>query len=235
MENFKTRTSMLLTDEGMKKLEMARVAVLGLGGVGGAAVESLCRCGVGNLLLVDADVVKESNINRQLIALKATVGMKKTECWEQRLLSINPDVSVSLITDFILPENAEAIFEFKPDYIIDAIDTVTTKLYIAEQCHKRGVKLIASMGTGGRLDPTKITTGDIKDTKGGFCTLARVIRKELLKRGIDKLDVVYSTEQSLKLTVGEENGRHPPTSSPFVPPTAGYALSSKVVREIIKG
>lgn len=233
MEEFLTRTTLLLGEEGIEKLKQSRVVVMGLGGVGSAATEGLVRCGVGHLLLVDGDTVNPTNLNRQLIATTETIGWDKTEATAKRLRLINPKVELTLAKAFVLPENSDFIWDFRPDFIIDAIDTVTTKLFLAEEAYKRGVPMISSMGTGGRLNPTMIRQGDIADTKGTFCSLARVIRRELKKRGVPKLTVVYSLEEPCKLTVGEENGRHPPTSSSFVPPCAGYALGSYVVRSLL--
>lgn len=242
MERWTRRTEALFDGllgpgEGERVLNLLagkRVAVVGLGGVGSACAEALCRCGVGRLLLVDSDAVKESNLNRQLIASRPALGLPKAEALRERLLSINPDGGFEVLTQFILPENLAPLFDPAPDAIADCIDTVTAKLALAEGCAQRGIPLVSSMGTGGRLDPTLLRTGDIADTAGCGCALSRVMRRELKKRGVERLDVVYSLEPPVRLTIAKEgeNGRHPPTSSPFVPPAAGFALASLVVRRL---
>ena len=227
------RTELFLGKEALEKLKNARVAVIGLGGVGGAAAEAVLRAGVGNLLLVDGDTVDETNINRQLLATTETVGLDKIEAARLRFEKIAPDCSVTYKKEFYLPENSAFLYDWNPDYIIDAIDTVTAKLHIAEECKKRGIKLLMCLGTGNRLFPEKLRIGDISETAGSGCPLARVIRKELKKRGIEKQTVLFSTEEAKKAALDSENGRHAPGSISFVPPAAGYILAGKCVRDII--
>lgn len=227
------RTELFLGKEALEKLKNARVAVIGLGGVGGSATEAVLRAGVGNLLLVDGDEVDETNLNRQLLATYETVGMDKTAAAKLRFEKIAPDCNVTYKKEFYLPENSAFLYDWKPDYIIDAIDTVTAKLHIAEECKNRGIKLIMCLGTGNRLDPEKLRIGDISETAGSGCPLAKVIRKELKKRGIEKQTVLFSTEEAKKAALDSENGRHSPGSISFVPPVAGYILAGKCIRDII--
>lgn len=232
MEHWLTRTELLLGQQKLERLKDARVVILGLGGVGSAAAEAICRSGVGHLMLVDKDTVSLTNINRQLVATTATLGRPKTTALADRLLLINPELDVTCREEFVLPENNAFIWDYQPDYIVDCIDTVTAKLFLAEEAHKRSIKLISSMGAGGRVDPTQLRLGDISQTAGTSCALSRVIRRELKKRSVPTLDVVYSLETPSKVTVGEENGRHPPASSAFVPPAAGLCLASFVVSRL---
>lgn len=227
------RTELFLGKEPMEKLKNARVAVIGLGGVGGSAAEALLRAGIGHLLFIDGDTVDETNINRQLLATDETVGMDKTEAAKKRFCLINPSADMTFLKEFYLPENSDFLYDWKPDYIIDAIDTVTAKLHIAEECKKRGIDLLMCLGTGNRLDPEKLHIGDVSETSGCGCPLARVIRRELKKRGIVKQAVLFSTEEAKKAAIESENGRHAPGSISFVPPAAGYLLAGKCVRDII--
>lgn len=234
MFDFLTRSLPVLGAENLEKLQQSRVAVLGLGGVGGAAAEALCRCGVGHLLLVDNDTVSDSNRNRQLLATSSTVGKAKTAVACARLLDINPDCDIATEQRFYLPAESDFLYDWQPDAVIDAIDTVTAKLHLATECHQRGIALLSSMGTGNRMDPSKLQLGDIADTFGNGCPLARVVRRELRGTGVDKLRVVYSTEQPVKsVCVEEQNGRHAPGSTAFVPPAAGFLLAYGVVKQIL--
>ena len=226
------RTELFLGKEAIEKLNTARVAVIGLGGVGGAAAEALVRAGIGHLLFIDGDDVDETNINRQLLATYETVGMDKTAAAEKRFRLIAPEADMTFIKEFYLPENSSFLYDWKPDYIVDAIDTVTAKLHIAEECKNRGIKLLMCLGTGNRLDPEKLRIGDISETAGCGCPLARVMRKELKKRGIEKQTVLFSAEEAKKAAIESEGGRHAPGSISFVPPVAGYLLAGKCVREI---
>lgn len=227
------RTELFLGKEKIEKIKNSRVAVIGLGGVGGAAAEAVLRAGVGHILLIDGDTVDESNINRQLLATYETVGMNKIEAAKLRFEKIAPDSDITYKKEFYLPENSEFLYEWNPDYIIDAIDTVTAKLHIAEECKNRGIKLFMCLGTGNRLDPEKLKIGNISETAGCGCPLAKVIRKELKKRGIEKQTVLFSTEEAKKAALDSENGRHAPGSISFVPPAAGYLLAGKCIRDII--
>ena len=227
------RTELFLGKAAIEKLNNARVAVIGLGGVGGAAAEAVLRAGIGHLLFIDGDTVDETNINRQILATEETVGMDKIAAAEKRFHLINPEADMTFIKEFYLPENSAYLYDWKPDYIIDAIDTVTAKLHIAEECKKRGINLLMCLGTGNRLYPEKLRIGDISETTGCGCPLARVMRKELKKRKIEKQTVLFSTEEAVKSAIDSENGRHAPGSISFVPPAAGYILAAKCVRDII--
>ena len=190
------RTAMLLGEEGVKRLERARVAVFGIGGVGGYVAEALARSGVGHFLLVDSDRVALSNLNRQIIAILQTVGQYKTQAMKERILSINPDAQVETRECFFLPENAEE-FDFTGlDYVVDAVDTVTAKLELILRARRFGVPVISSMGAGNKLDASRLEVADIYQTS--VCPLARVMRRELKARGVDRLKVVYSREEARK-------------------------------------
>lgn len=233
MEHFTDRTKALLGEEKLNRISKCRCAVLGLGGVGSSAAEALVRASVGELFLADNAQVKNSNLNRQLIATLSTLDMKKTEAAKERYTSINKEVKITLFDEMLTPENIEEVFKFRPDFIIDAIDNVTAKLALAVMAKEHNVPLYMSMGTGGRMDPTQLRRGFIEDTKGTSCALARILRKELKKRGIEHLPVVYSLEVPSKAVVDEINGRHPPSSSPFVPPCAGLALASYAIENLL--
>ena len=228
-----SRTAILLGEENLEKLKRARVAVFGVGGVGGYVVEALARSGVGALDLIDKDTVSESNINRQIIALHSTVGRYKTEVAAERARDINPDICVRVYNTFYLPETA-AQFDFSYyDYVVDAIDTVSGKIAIVEEAKKANVPVIAAMGAGNKLDPTKFEVADISKTS--VCPLARVMRRELKKRGIEHLKVVYSKEEPLPSpVVDEESGKSVPGSVAFVPSVVGLILAGEVVRDLIK-
>lgn len=228
------RTELVLGKDSIERLKNARVAVIGLGGVGGAAAEALVRGGVGHILFVDGDTVDDTNRNRQLLATVATVGADKIAAAKERFFAIAPDGDFSFKKEFYLPENSQWLYDWKPDYIIDAIDTVTAKLHIAECCKEKGIRLISCLGTGNRLNPEKLRIGDISETAGCGCPLAKVIRRELRRRGIDSLTVLFSTEEPLKAVVEGDMGRHPPGSVSFVPPVAGYIIAGKCIRDLIE-
>ena len=227
-----TRTALLFGEEGVERLKSARVAVFGIGGVGGAVVEALARAGVGELDLIDSDTVSESNINRQLIALHSTVGQEKTAAAAARIADIDPDIRVNCHNMFFLPENA-AEFDFSLfDYIVDAIDTVSGKLAIIEGARAAGVPVISSMGTGNKVDPTLLTVSDIYKTS--VCPLAKVMRRELKCRGIKKLKVVWSPEEPRKTSAPVEGSRRAvPASCSFVPPVAGFMIAGEVIKDIV--
>lgn len=237
MEDWLMRQRLLLGDEACRKLEQSTVAVIGLGGVGGACVEALCRCGIGTLVLVDHDTVDMTNLNRQLVAVRSTVGLPKTEACRRRILDINPSCNVVPLELFYGEDTWEQVFAQKPDYVIDCIDTVTAKLHLAVTCKEQQVPLLICLGTGNRLDPLSFRIGDIEETatSGGGCGLARVMRRELKKRGITRQQVLYSTEQPAKTVISDgETGRNAPGSISFCPPVAGYLLASRAVRELIQ-
>ena len=232
------RTELLLGAEAMQKLKNSRAAVFGVGGVGGYAVEALARSGVGALDLIDDDKVSLSNINRQIIALHSTVGRYKVDVAAERVRDINPDCAVTVYRTFYTPDTAGEFDFTQYDYVIDAVDTVTAKLALVMQAKAAGVPIISSMGAGNKLDPTAFRVADIYSTSG--CPLARVMRRELRKRGIDSLKTVYSEEQALTpLTAEDEDPgahmkRQTPGSVAFVPSVAGLIIAGEVVRDLIK-
>ena len=228
-----SRTAMLVGELALEKIKSSRVAVFGLGGVGGHVTEALARVGVGGLDIFDSDTVSESNINRQIIATYETLGQYKTDAFEKRILSINPDCKVEKHTAFVTRESAEEIDFSAYDYVVDAIDTVSAKIAIAERCAALGVPLIASMGTGNKLDASKFEITDIFKTS--VCPLARVMRTELKKRGIKKLKVLYSKEEPIKTGAQDPESKKPiPASISFVPSVAGLLIAGEVVRDLIE-
>lgn len=230
------RFEMLMGKDAVSVLKNKKVIVFGVGGVGGYVCEALCRSGVGTIDVVDNDTVSTTNINRQIIATTKTVGMNKTTVMAERMKEINPDVSVREFNMFYLPETAGEIDLSQYDFVVDAIDTVSGKIELAVRCQKLGVPLVSSMGTGNKLDPTKIVVTDIYKTK--VCPLARVMRNLCKKNGIKKLAVVYSEEEpKTPLFQPEENdnpGKSIPASSAFVPPCAGLTIASYVVNNLLK-
>ena len=229
------RTAMLLGGEAIEKLQKARVAVFGIGGVGGYTVEALARAGIGRIDVIDNDTVSLSNINRQILATHSTVGMPKVEAAKKRILDINPNCDVVTHQVFYTPET-EGQFEFSQyDYIVDAIDTVTGKLALVQNAHAVGTPIICCMGTGNKLDASAFQVADISKTS--MCPLARIMRKELGKRGIKHLKVVYSQEEALTPTGWEEEAallgkRQIPGSVSFVPGAAGLILAGEVIKDI---
>lgn len=233
MEHWLDRQKLLIGEEACDRLKQARVAVIGLGGVGGACTEGLCRAGIGTLLLVDHDTVSLTNLNRQLLATQNTVGRLKAEVARERVLSIHPECEAVALPVFYGEDTAEEVFAFRPDYIVDCIDTVTAKLHLAGQCRDRGIPLLMALGTGNRLDPSAFRIGEIEDTAstGAGCGLARVMRRELKKRGITRQTVLYSLEPAAKTVIAGE-GRYAPGSLSPCPPAAGFLMASYVIRQI---
>lgn len=220
-----SRTAQLLGNENVEKLFDKHVIVFGVGGVGGYVVEALARSGIGKISIVDNDVVNESNINRQIIALHSTVGMQKVEVLKNRILDINPECKVFVYNQFFLPENSND-FDFSIyDYVVDAVDTVTAKLEIIKKSKESNVPVISSMGTGNKLNPMGFKESDISKTK--VCPLARVMRNELKKRGISKVKCVYSEENPVIQT-------QTPASVAFVPSVAGLLIASEVIKDLVK-
>ena len=229
------RTEMLLGTQALQRLQKARVAVFGLGGVGGYTVEALARAGIGQLDLIDNDTVSLSNLNRQILATHSTIGLEKTEAAKRRVLDINPNCTVVTHNVFYTPETADQFDFTQYDYIVDAIDTVTGKLALVERAHAAGTPIICCMGTGNKLDASAFQVADISKTS--MCPLARIMRKELGKRGIKHLKVVYSQEEALSPTGWEEEAaalgkRQIPGSVAFVPGAAGLILAGEVVKDI---
>ena len=248
MQDQFSRTRLLIGEEGLDRLRRARVAVFGIGGVGGYVCEALIRGGVGALDLTDNDRVCLSNLNRQIIATRGTVGRLKTEVMAERIRDINPDAKVEIRNCFVLPENV-GDFPFEAyDYVVDAVDTVAAKLALIQRAAETGTPVISCMGTGNKLDPGKLRVADISETR--VCPLARVMRRELKRRGIEKLKVVYSEEEPLRPagtpeipdepdvqgpgeTEGERTRRSVPGSVSFVPPAAGLLIAAEVIRDLI--
>ena len=244
MSNQFIRTRLLVGDEPLERLKNAKVAIFGVGGVGGYAVEALARSGIGTLHLYDDDTVSESNLNRQLAALHSTIGQPKAEVMARRVRDINPTCQVEAIRLFYLPQNADQVDLSPYNYVVDCIDTVAAKLELVTRCNALQVKIISAMGTGNKFDPSALVVTDISKTQG--CPLARTVRKELRKRGIHHLKVVYSTElpasplrsadyeppQTTETRPGSTARRDTPGSTPFVPAAAGLLLASAVAREI---
>lgn len=240
MENQFIRTQMLVGKQGIEKLKNSTVAVFGVGGVGGYTVEALARSGVGTIVIIDNDTVSLSNINRQIIATHDTLGMLKTDAAEMRIKSINPDCTVIKHNCFFLPENADSFDFSKYDYVVDAIDTVSGKIELVMKAVSVGTPIISSMGAGNKLDPTQFEVADISKTS--VCPLARVMRRELKKRGVNHLKVVYSKEQAITPFEVDEikdekdfaRRRALPGSVAFVPSVAGLIIAGEVIKDLTK-
>lgn len=232
-----SRSELLLGAEAIEKLKNSRVAVFGVGGVGGYTVEALARSGIGELHLIDNDNVSLTNINRQIIALHSTVGKLKVDVIKERVLDINPDCRVFTYSTFFTPETAGEFDFAKFDYVVDAIDTVSGKIQLAVSARAAGVPIICAMGAGNKLDPTRFEVEDLEKTT--ICPLARVMRRELKKRGIHGVKVVYSREEptaprgEVETDSVHESRRQTPGSLPFVPAAAGLVLASAVVYDLI--
>ena len=228
MGDIYTRTRLILGDENIKRLQQATVAVFGIGGVGSFAAEALARAGVGHLVLIDSDKVDITNCNRQIHALTSTIGVAKADAMEERLKLVNPTIEITKIKEFYLPENRAVFFPLQYDFIVDAIDTITSKIDLARYADEVGLRLISSMGTGNKLHPERLELADIYETS--VCPIARIMRKKLKLAGVKKLKVVYSKEEPLK--VPELDGERVPGSTSFVPSTAGLIAAGYVVREL---
>jgi tRNA A37 threonylcarbamoyladenosine dehydratase len=225
-----SRTAAVIGEDGINKLSKARVAVFGVGGVGGYVCESLARSGVGKIDIFDMDTVSLSNINRQIIALHSTVGRHKTEVMKERIADINPDCIVTEHRVFYMPENADEYDLSQYDFVVDAIDTVTAKIELAARVTSLSIPFISCMGTGNKLDVSKLTISDISKTT--VCPLARVMRRELRARGINHITVLYSTE--IPATSGtDENGKKVPASTAFVPAAAGLMIGAHVTKALL--
>ena len=252
MQNQFSRTELLIGKEGIEKLNKSKVAIFGIGGVGSFVVEALVRAGIENFILVDKDIVDITNLNRQIIATRKTIGQPKVEVAEQRILEINPNAKVETYEEFFMPDSKE-IFDNTISYVVDCIDTVTAKIELILRANKLNIPIISSMGTGNKLDATKFEVTDIYKTS--VCPLAKVMRKELKTRGIKKLKVVYSKEEPIKsrkieqencnvdcinIVNSEENkneehrNKQLPASISFVPSVAGLIIAGEVIKDIIK-
>lgn len=226
------REILLIGEDGVKTLAEKKVVIFGLGGVGSYVCEGLARAGIGHFVLVDSDTVALSNINRQLFALHSTLGRKKVDVAKKRILDINPDAEVDVYDVFYLPENAETIDFSDCDYIVDAIDTVSAKIEIAVRADEMGVPIISCMGTGNRLDPLKFEITDIYKTD--TCHLARVLRRELRKRKVKGLKVLYSTAEAISVPKDSSKRKQTPGSISFVPSVAGLICAGEVVKDLLK-
>jgi len=242
-EHSLSRVQLLIGKEGIRKLKQSKVVVLGIGGVGSFSAEALARSGIGSLILVDVDTICISNLNRQIIADLSTVGRYKVDVMAERISRINPDCRVVTHKDFISGENLAELIPMDTDYVVDAIDTITSKIALAVWCQEKGIRLISSMGTGNKLDPTRFEVTDIYKTR--VCPLAKVMRRELRRREVKSLKVLYSTEEPIRLqtdqaasdaeiSCGTLSKRQTPGSMPFVPPVAGMIIAGEVVRELLK-
>ena len=228
-----SRTAYVYGEDAIEKLNKSRVAVFGVGGVGGYVCEALARAGVGQIDIFDRDTVSVSNINRQIIALHSTVGRSKVEVMKERILDINPQCKVNAHHVFYMPDNADDYDLSNYDYIADAVDTVTAKIAIIERAYSNGVPVISAMGAGNKTDPTAFEVADINKTS--VCPLARVIRREIKARRIPHLKVVYSKEEPRKSgIIDEESGKSVPGSLPFVPSVMGLIMASEIIKDIVK-
>lgn len=235
MEGKFSRTEMLIGNEGMNMLNDAKVAIFGLGGVGSFVCEGLARSGIGNFILVDFDKVDESNINRQLIATTKTIGKYKVDLMKERILDINPDANVEIYKEFYMADSQSDIITNDLSYAVDCVDTIMAKIAIICKCDALGVPVISSMGTGNKLDPTMFEVADIYDTT--VCPLARIMKKDLRKRNIEKLKVVYSQEHPINTNdhaINQKNKKYKVKGSvSFVPSVAGLIISGEVIKDII--
>jgi tRNA A37 threonylcarbamoyladenosine dehydratase len=229
-----SRTELLLGERAMKTLDKSKVAVFGIGGVGSFASEALVRSGLGNIILIDYDIIDISNINRQIHATTKTIGLPKVDVMKSRLLEINQDLNITTYNQCYSEEKGQNFLSSDWDYVIDAIDMVSSKLSLIENCKAMDIPIISCMGAGNKLDPTMFQVGDIYETN--TCPLAKVMRKELKKRGIKDLKVVWSREKPIKINVEKDNVRKSvPGSVSFVPSVAGLILASEVIKDLVYG
>ncbi len=227
-EEWKSRTELLIGKDNIQKLANSKIIVYGIGGVGSFVVEGLVRAGIENIILVDNDVIAPSNLNRQIHATITNIGKLKVDCMKERILSINPKVNVETYIPQDIEEEEETLIDNTIDYVVDAVDTITTKLKLIQKAKEKQVPIISCMGTGNKLDPTKFEIADIYKT--AVCPLAKVMRKELKKRGINDLKVLYSKEEPIKHDVESRT----PASISFVPSVAGMIMAGEVIKDIIK-
>ena len=232
MNNAFQRSELLIGPDGMEKLSNSTVAVFGIGGVGSYVVEALARSGIGRIIMIDYGTIDITNINRQVHATVDTVGMYKVDAMKERLLSINPDIVVETFKETYNKDTKDKLLSDDYDYVVDAVDMVSSKINLIMECKDRGIEIISSMGAGNKLNPTMLKVADINDTK--ICPLARVMRKELRRRGVKSLKVVFSEEYPLLVNLESEDLRKAfPGSSSFVPPAFGLIIASEVVKDIV--
>jgi tRNA A37 threonylcarbamoyladenosine dehydratase len=231
MQDAFSRTALLIGAGGLAKLEASTVAVLGLGGVGSYAAESLARAGLGGLVLVDDDCVCPTNVNRQLLAASSTIGRPKVEAMRDRVIDINPALKVEAVQQFYNDESAPSVLRPGLSYVVDAIDTVSSKIDLVVRAKAAGIPIVSAMGAGNKLDPTRFEVADIYETS--VCPLARAMRRELKRRGIEALTVVYSREPPIEVDKTCVGQRSIPGSISFVPPVMGHILASVVVRDLL--
>ena len=228
-----SRSEILLGKEGIDRIRAASVCIFGVGGVGSYAAEAIARSGVGEITLVDFDIISPSNVNRQIPATSKTIGEKKAEVMAKRILDINPEVQIQVLDAFCTPENASELVPRSCDFVIDAVDTVSAKLEIVSRADKYSIPVISAMGAGNKKDPTMFEVADINDTS--VCPLARVIRRELKARGINKLKVVYSKEPAVKSSITDEvTKKSVPASLSFVPSVMGLIMAGEIIKELIE-
>ena len=232
MQDQFSRTELIIGKEGIEKLKDSKVAIFGLGGVGSYVLEACVRAGIGNFILVDKDEVDITNLNRQIIATRKTIGKPKVEVAKERILEINPEANVEIYQVFFMPET-KGILDESINYIVDAVDTVTAKIELVVRANRLNIPIISSMGTGNKLDPTKFEVADIYKTS--VCPLAKAMRKELKTRGIKKLKVVYSKEEPIKRQANDELRKKVPASISFVPSVAGLIIAGEVIKDILEG
>ncbi|NMB33318.1 MAG: tRNA threonylcarbamoyladenosine dehydratase [Clostridium sp.] len=233
MDNQFSRTELLLGRESMIKLRNSKVAVFGVGGVGSYAAEALARSGLGSIVLIDYDIIDISNLNRQIHANFKTIGLKKVEVMKERLLDINPNMDIEIFDEMYTSENKNQLLSNSYDYVIDAIDMISSKINLIENCNMMNIPIISSMGAGNKLDPTMFQIGDIYETN--TCPLAKVMRRELRKKGIESLKVVWSKEKPIKPNFQIEGVKIVPGSVAYVPSVCGLIIASEVIRDLIGG
>lgn len=230
--NIYSRTESLIGKDSLEILKNSKVIVFGIGGVGSFAVESLCRCGIGEISLVDFDIIDITNVNRQIHAMLDNIGKYKVDEMKKRIELINPDIKVNIFKEKLEKDNIEKFNLKYYDYVIDAIDTITSKIYLIKYCFENNIKVISAMGAGNKLDPTRFKVEDIYKTSG--CPLARVMRRELKKIGVKKLKCVYSDEISIGEKIeSDEIRKSSPSSISFIPSTMGLIITSEVVKDLI--
>ncbi len=227
------RTALIFGDEGMSRLWHSRVAVFGVGGVGGHCVQALARAGVGAIDVFDDDMVSVTNINRQAVAMTSTIGRAKVEVIRDQVMDISPQATVTCRRMFYTPENADEVDLSVYDYVVDAIDTVKAKVELIVRCKAQGIPVISAMGAGNKLDPTRFEVEELSRTS--VCPLCRVMRQQLKRRGVAQHTVVYSREEPLRIVADESAGRHAPGSVSFVPPVVGLILAGEVIKALAKG